>query len=200
MGGKLWVTSKPGVGSTFNFTAVFELKEVKLTEIELTDVKNIPVLEMSELEINEPLQIINSETNGKQAVETKKSQFNFKGTRVLLVDDSEMNQIVAKELLEMVQCEVFIANNGEESIDAIQCKKFDIVLMDMQMPVMDGCSATREVRKDPAYSKLPIIAMTANVMAADRQKCIDAGMDDHISKPINPSELYQVLNKWIDCK
>ena len=121
----------------------------------------------------------------------------FCGANVLLVEDSEMNQQVAKELLELVNINILIANNGEESLDAINLKKFDAVLMDMQMPVMDGCDATREIRKNKLNAKLPIISMTANVMASDRQKCISAGMNDHVSKPIDPNELYRVLKKWI---
>jgi CheY-like chemotaxis protein len=130
----------------------------------------------------------------------QETHVDFNGANLLLVEDSEMNQIVAKELLERANFNVFIANNGEEGIDAIQCKKFDIVLMDMQMPVMDGCMATREIRKDPRNADLPIISMTANVMKADRQKCLDAGMNDHISKPIDPKLLQQTLRKWVHPK
>ena len=169
MNGKIWVDSKPGIGSTFNFTAMFGLTDI--TEI----------------------------THNAQTIE-KKSEYNFNGVQVLLVDDSEMNQQVAKELLEMVNIKVYIANDGKECVEAIKIKNFDAVLMDTQMPVMDGCSATREIRKIPDKSKLPIISMTANVIASDRQKCFEAGMNDHISKPINPSELFSVLSKWIDNK
>ncbi len=121
----------------------------------------------------------------------------FNGADLLLVDDSNMNQIVAKELLEFINFNVFIANNGEEAIDAVQSKKFDVILMDMQMPVMDGCIATKEIRKDPRFTDLPIISMTANVMKSERQKCLAAGMNDHISKPIDPNLLQQTLSKWV---
>jgi two-component system sensor histidine kinase/response regulator len=79
----------------------------------------------------------------------------------------------------------------------VQAKNYDLVLMDMQMPIMDGLEATRTIRLDPRFDDLPIIAMTANAMAADRDRCLEAGMNDHIAKPIEPEELFRVLAQWI---
>jgi len=119
-----------------------------------------------------------------------------RGTRVLLVEDNEINQEVAIGLLEDAAIQVDLAENGEIAVRMAQEKDYDAVLMDMQMPVMDGIEATRVIRSDPRLQNLPIIAMTANAMAADREKCLNAGMNDHIGKPIDPDQLFSVLFRW----
>jgi len=117
--------------------------------------------------------------------------------KVLLVEDNEINQEVASDLLEIAKVQVTIANNGQEGIEAIEQNNFDAVLMDLQMPVMDGYTATRQIRSQAQFADLPIIAMTANTMAGDREKCLQAGMNDHVAKPFNPNDLYKTLSKWI---
>jgi two-component system sensor histidine kinase/response regulator len=119
-----------------------------------------------------------------------------RGARVLLVEDNEINQEVALGQLEDAKAEVDIAENGEVAVRMVKDNHYDLVLMDMQMPVMDGIEATRAIRSDPRFEGLPIIAMTANAMAADRDKCLEAGMNDHIPKPIDPQELFRVLSQW----
>jgi two-component system, sensor histidine kinase and response regulator len=119
-----------------------------------------------------------------------------RGTRVLLVEDNEINQEVAIGLLEDAAIQVDLAENGEIAVRMAQENDYDAVLMDMQMPVMDGIEATRAIRSDPRFHNLPIIAMTANAMAADREKCLNAGMNDHIGKPIDPDQLFSVLLRW----
>ncbi len=119
------------------------------------------------------------------------------GAHLLLVEDNEVNQQVAKELLERIGVSVTIAQNGNEAIAQVQQQEFDGVLMDMQMPVMDGIAATIEIRKMAQFKDLPIIAMTANAMAADRERCLAAGMNDHISKPIDPAGMLLTLTRWI---
>jgi two-component system sensor histidine kinase/response regulator len=119
------------------------------------------------------------------------------GALVLLVEDNEINQEVAFGQLEDAKVQVDLAENGEIAVRMVQAKKYDLVLMDMQMPVMDGLEATRTIRLDPRFEDLPIIAMTANAMAADRDRCLEAGMNDHIAKPIEPEELFRVLAQWI---
>ena len=119
-----------------------------------------------------------------------------RGTRVLLVEDNEINQEVAIGLLEDAAIHVDLAENGEIAVRMAQEMEYDAVLMDMQMPVMDGVEATRAIRSDPRLHDLPIIAMTANAMAADRERCLNAGMNDHIGKPIDPDELFSVLLRW----
>ena len=121
-----------------------------------------------------------------------------RGTRVLLVEDNEINQEVAIGLLEDASIKVDLAENGEIAVRMAQENDYDAVLMDMQMPVMDGIAATRAIRSDPRFKNLPIIAMTANAMAADREKCLDAGMNDHIGKPIDPDQLFSVLLRWAE--
>ena len=122
----------------------------------------------------------------------------LKGARVLLAEDNEMNQELAMELLSQAGIEVVLANNGKEAVDILaRDAHFDGVLMDCQMPVMDGYTATREIRKNPAFKELPIIAMTANAMAGDKEKVIEAGMWDHIAKPLNVGDMFNTIAKWI---
>ena len=131
------------------------------------------------------------ETNGHVEVAPSFEIARTRGTRVLLVEDNEINQEVAIGLLEDAAIQVDLAENGEIAVRMSRQNDYDVVLMDMQMPVMDGIEATREIRSDPRLRNLPIIAMTANAMATDREKCLDAGMNDHIGKPIDPDQLFQ---------
>jgi PAS domain S-box-containing protein len=119
------------------------------------------------------------------------------GARVLLVEDNEINQQVAKEILESAGLNVSLAENGQEGVSAVRENNYDAVLMDVQMPVMDGYTATREIRKDDRYKELPIIAMTAHAMAGDEDKSLQAGMNGHVTKPIDPDQLFATLQKWI---
>jgi polar amino acid transport system substrate-binding protein len=121
----------------------------------------------------------------------------IRGADVLLVEDNEINQQIAKELLDGFGVNVTIAENGEEAIAALKDKIFDGVLMDMQMPVMDGITATLEIRKNAAWANLPIIALTANVYVSQQNELLAAGMNDHIGKPIDPDQLLSTLAKWV---
>lgn len=121
----------------------------------------------------------------------------FRGAHILLVEDDEINQQVAKEMLESYGIKITLAINGEEALMALKDENFDGVLMDMQMPVMDGLSTTREIRKNPKYADLPIIALTANVMVSEQNAILAAGMNDHIGKPIDPDHLVATLAKWV---
>lgn len=121
----------------------------------------------------------------------------FSGQQVLLVEDNEVNQQVARELLEQAHLVVTIANHGREAITLLEQRSFDIILMDVQMPVMDGLTATRLIRKEKLAPKTPIVAMTANAMQGDRDLCLDAGMDDYLSKPIEPDELMGTLSHYL---
>ncbi|MEO5364488.1 MAG: response regulator, partial [Magnetococcus sp. DMHC-8] len=115
---------------------------------------------------------------------------------ILLVEDNEINQEVAQGILAQTGLQVEIANNGMEAIEKLQQGAFDLVLMDVQMPVMDGYEATRRLRREERFRDLPIIAMTANAMKGDREICLSAGMSDYLSKPIDPRNLYAILAKW----
>lgn len=118
-------------------------------------------------------------------------------TQVLLVDDIPINQQVARELLENVGVVVDIANDGAEAVRKVNANDYDAVLMDISMPIMDGYDATRTIRKNPKLQQLPIIAMTAHAMAGEGDKCLAAGMVDHLTKPIDKNRLYSSLIRWI---
>lgn len=124
----------------------------------------------------------------------------IRGSHALLVEDNEINQEVATELLRSVGLLVDIAPNGSIAIEKIHANSYDIILMDMQMPIMGGIEATQRIRKDPQFQSIPIVAMTANAMQGDRELCIQAGMNDHVAKPINPEDLWKALLKWIPPK
>lgn len=121
----------------------------------------------------------------------------LKGARILLAEDNEVNQLVARKILEKAGLEVKIANNGLETLAMIERSFFDLVLMDIQMPEMDGLEATRQLRANPKYVDLPIVAMTAHAMSGDRELSLEAGMNDHVTKPINLTELFSTLVRWI---
>ncbi len=116
---------------------------------------------------------------------------------MLLVDDSKMNQMVAIGLMEDARLAIDVARNGQIAVDMVRANEYDLVLMDMQMPVMDGIEATKLIRSDTRFAHLPIVAMTANAMSGDRDACLEAGMDDHVAKPIDPVELFEALQRWI---
>ncbi len=122
------------------------------------------------------------------------------GLRVLLVEDNEINQQIAIELLEAVGLGVDVANNGQEALDRLTAAPeplpWSLVLMDLQMPVMDGHQATLAIRRQPRFAQLPILAMTAHAMAEERERCLAEGMNDHLTKPIDPEALYRALVRW----
>ena len=120
----------------------------------------------------------------------------LRGARVLLVEDNELNQEVALGLLAEAGLDADVASNGAEAVDMASATDYGIILMDMQMPVMDGLAATRKIREGPVGTKSPIVAMTASALAADREACIAAGMNDFLMKPIEPKELWAALLKW----
>ncbi|GJL90644.1 response regulator [Hyphococcus sp.] len=121
--------------------------------------------------------------------------------RVLLAEDNQINAVLATTIIKRAGHSVEVAQNGAEAVDAVMLAEYDIILMDMHMPEVDGLEATRRIRRlDGPMRRAPIIALTANAMAADRQKCIAAGMDDFLSKPFEPSDLTSLLAKWGECK
>ncbi|MCF8373507.1 MAG: response regulator [Bacteroidales bacterium] len=118
-------------------------------------------------------------------------------TRILLAEDNYINQRVATALLKKTDISVDVAGDGAEAVQAMQDKEYTLVLMDVQMPKMDGLTATRYIRETLKMAKIPIVAMTANAMKGDREKCLDAGMNDYLSKPIKPDELFSILEYWL---
>ena len=121
----------------------------------------------------------------------------LRGLKVLLAEDNDFNQEVAKGILNDAGLIVDVAGDGAVALQMAQASRYDIILMDMQMPVMDGVTATREIRRVAPESKVPIVAMTANVMQEDRQRCFEAGMNDFVTKPVDPDQLLAVLLKWV---
>jgi CheY-like chemotaxis protein/HPt (histidine-containing phosphotransfer) domain-containing protein len=119
------------------------------------------------------------------------------GTRVLLVEDNPINQQIALEMLQQAGLDVQVAGDGTQAMQALRQGDFAAVLMDVQIPVMDGMETTRRMRRDPRLKHLPVIAMTAHAMAGDEQRCLDAGMDDYISKPVDAGRLIRLLHRWI---
>jgi PAS domain S-box-containing protein len=173
MHGRMWLESTQGVGSSFHF------------ELEL------PVIAAETGTAKTAVPDVTSTTNNGAST---------RAAHVLLVEDNAVNQRVATVLLERRGHHVRLAQNGIEALDALVDGRFDVILMDMQMPLMDGLEATREIRKREiaaGVARTPIIAMTANAMQGDREICIEAGMDDYVSKPIRADLMYEALDRWI---
>jgi PAS domain S-box-containing protein len=128
------------------------------------------------------------------------SESELAGRRVLLVEDNEVNRFLATELLTDLGIQVSIAFNGRECVDRVKAEPFDLVLMDIQMPVMDGLTATKLLRADSRFHSLPIVAMTAHAMSGDRERSVEAGLNDHLTKPINPQVLTEMLVRWMPAR
>lgn len=124
----------------------------------------------------------------------------IRGAHVLLVEDHAWNEQVARELLQEAGLQVSVAQDGAQAVNMVLQQPFDLVLMDMQMPVLDGVGATLAIRQQPHLHNLPIVAMTANALPADRERCLAAGMNDHLPKPIDPERLWAALLRWIPAR
>ncbi len=181
MGGKIWVESEVGKGSKFCFTASFDL--------------DTSVVDMDECFANIDIPSANSTANTIKTsiIAQRMPLFGY----ILLVEDNDINQLIANELLTAKGHKVDIAENGQQAIEMININKYDLVLMDIQMPIMDGLTASKTIRQNPKFSSLPIIAMSAHAMKGDREISINHGMNDHLAKPINPEELYTCLDSWL---
>ncbi|MBV8660086.1 MAG: response regulator [Burkholderiales bacterium] len=167
MGGDISVESTPGVGSVFRFTLLFPIASDR----------------------PEPQPNTHASAHNRQ----------FNGRRVLVVEDNDINQEIARELLASVGVHADIASGGETALamlDTAGAGHYDLVLMDLQMPGLDGHATTARVRKDKRFDHTPIIAMTAHAMAEVRQRCLAEGMQDHVSKPIEPERLFDTIGRW----
>ena len=117
---------------------------------------------------------------------------------ILLAEDEPINQEICRELLEDVGLVVDLADNGLEAVHQARLKPYDLILMDMQMPMLNGVDAAQAIRADSLNTGTPILAITANAFAEDRARCLDAGMNDHIAKPIEPERLFQSILNWLE--
>ena len=136
-------------------------------------------------------------SGGEAPTDAYEQLASIRGARILLVEDNDLNQEVATELLTDAGLVVELAGNGRIAVDMVRAAAYDLVLMDMQMPVLSGVDATLEIRKDERFQDLAIVAMTANAQQGDRDRCLAAGMNDHVAKPIEPEDLWKALLKWI---
>ncbi|SFU88927.1 PAS domain S-box-containing protein [Pseudoduganella namucuonensis] len=177
MGGEVGVESEPGVGSTFWFTAQLGVSSRAVPEL-ISQVSDAAAELLASARTAAVMQAL-------------------KHARILLVEDNTFNQQIALEMLEEAGASVCLANNGEEALALLRQASFDCVLMDVQMPLMDGLEATRRIRADRQLAGLHVLAMTATATSEDRVRCLDAGMDDFISKPIQPALMYQTIANWL---
>ncbi len=171
MGGETGVSSQPGQGSTFWFTAWLQEAQAEAMP---------PVVRMT------------------SDLSTPTGLLRHQGKRLLLAEDNMINREVALDLLNELRLHIDTAEDGQQAVELAEKNHYDLILMDVQMPHLDGIEATRQIRQRLQLGQLPILAMTANVDREDRDLCLAAGMNDHIGKPVDPEQLHQTVLSWLD--
>jgi len=201
MGGEVGAISQPGQGSTFWLEANLpEARDQDMIE-QQQGLKGKRVMLIGDL--CRKLLAGNGETGGHgesaspTAGDAPENLYAYAQRKLLLVEDNPINQEVMLDILASAGLRADVADNGQEALARVVDRRYDLILMDMQMPVMGGVEATRAIRRLAAYEKIPILAMTANAFEADRQACLAAGMNDHIAKPVAPAVLYAALRRWL---
>ncbi len=177
MHGDIWCESAPGKGARFCFTAEFDMPPAQSGGACADEAADKQRLDAADREA---------------ALDAS-----LAGSRILLAEDNEINQLIALELLRVKGFAVDVAGTGKEALELLAKADYDLVLMDIQMPEMDGLTAAKEIRKNPRYADLPILAMTAHAMAGDRELSLNVGMNDHVTKPIDPDALYAAIRRWL---
>jgi len=188
MGGSIGVISQEGKGSEFWFTVLMEKGKASGETVLFAAMK-----ESSEIKRSAPIT--------RRAPLRKNPCFCGGEAHILVAEDNRTNQQVARGILEKLGLKVHIVSNGKSAVEALEKASYDLVLMDCQMPGMDGYQATRHIRQmNSPVCDIPVIAMTGYAMTGDREKCLEAGMDDYVTKPISPASLMEVLGRWLQEK
>jgi CheY-like chemotaxis protein len=182
MGGRIWVESAPQKGSVFHFTL------------------DLALAEKAAITAGDQLGPSRAASATSSPLSASLEAFNGNGRRILLVEDNAVNRTLAQRLLEKRDFTVTIAIDGRQAIAATENAEFDLVLMDIQMPEMDGFEATTEIRKREKLTgrRTPIVALTAHALKEDRERCLSAGMDAYVTKPIRPAELFSVMQNVLE--
>lgn len=186
MKGKIWLESQPNQGSTFHFTLPFQLRENQ-QKPEITGKTGTEETGSKQEK---------DESEEKHRLMSQLSRLSHK-VRILVVEDNPINRKVAVKHIQSIKIPVDAVEDGTLAVEAVKKEKYDLILMDVQMPKMDGLTATKTIRQELEMRDIVIVAMTAHAMKEDKQECLDAGMNDYITKPFKPTQLYHVLSKWL---